>query len=310
MAQIPKKSSKTVLITGATSGLGRLAAQRFLSEGHTVVITGRTSRRLDEIIEWLQLPASAQARLHTIVLDLDSLSSIRQAVESFKALNLPLDVLINNAGRTSVSHEFVADTTDVEKTVFVNAVAPWYLSMLMKPLMHPGGRILFVTSNYHDPKAKGPFSTISNGPLNDPNLFNILDGRKNFDTLGYYKVSKLAVIWVAFQMAQESSDLNVFAFCPGFVPITDLNRQQPWILRAAQKYILRYISSTAVSPQQSISEYLYYATSDELAHLTGEYFEHGKRAKSSKRSQNIDEAIKFWNLACEICNTPEYVHKQ
>ncbi|KAI8144912.1 hypothetical protein BJV82DRAFT_606675 [Fennellomyces sp. T-0311] len=310
MSPTVHSNSKVILITGATGGLGRLAAKRFLAEGHTVVITGRSSSRLDETVQWLELSSSARARLHTIVLDLESLASIRKAVETFKALDLPLDVLINNAGTTLSSHEFVAETTKVEKTIFVNAVAPWYLSMLMKPLMHPGSRVLFVASNLHDPKTKGPFATMSNGPVNDPNLFQLLDGKKNYDTLAYYKISKTAMIWVAYQMARESPDLNILAFCPGFVPITDLNRQQPWVFRAALKYILRYTSSNAVSPQQSISEYLYYATSEELANVTGQYFEFGKKAKSSVRSQNVTEAIKFWNLSSEICNAPEYALKK
>ena len=118
--------SKVILLTGGTGGLGRSAAKKLLSEGHIVIISGRSEEKLEQAIKWIN--PSDPKRLHTITLDLESLSSIQDAVESFKSLGLPrLDVLINNAGRTTVDLEYVKDTETVEKTVFTNAIGPWYV---------------------------------------------------------------------------------------------------------------------------------------------------------------------------------------
>ncbi|KAI9257203.1 hypothetical protein BDA99DRAFT_539310 [Phascolomyces articulosus] len=298
------QSGRIIFITGGSGGLGRSVAKRFLSEGHTVVITGRTDAKLKQAVEWIN--PSNPKRLHTIILDLESLSSIRGAVESFKALGFPtLDILINNAGRTTVNHEFVADTKIVEKTIFANAVGPWYLTMLLRPSIPSGGRILFVTSSLHDPDMSGIFTGMSNDQVKSPNLFNMLDGNTKFNGLAYYKISKLATVWITYVMAKQYPDLVINTMCPGFVPVTSLNRDQPWIFRAVLKFS-RHLLSESVTEEQSISEYVYYTTSEELNGVTGVYFTHGKKSKSSKRSYNMKEATRFWNLACDICNTPKY----
>ena len=118
-------NKKVVLITGGTSGLGRNAAKYILSEGHTVIITGRNKDRIEKVFEWINPTSNQKARLHSIVLHLDSLESIRNAVESFKSLNLTLDTLINNAGAVYPSLEYSEEATVVEKTFFTNIIGPW-----------------------------------------------------------------------------------------------------------------------------------------------------------------------------------------
>ncbi|KAI9494716.1 hypothetical protein BDB00DRAFT_871262 [Zychaea mexicana] len=123
--QVPGCSSKVVLLTGGSSGLGRVAVKRFVSEGHTVIFTGRSADRLDETVAWINSSQEVRARLHTHVLDLENLESIRKGVELLKSLGLSLDVWINNAGRTTINLEYVPVTSKVEKTIFANAIGPW-----------------------------------------------------------------------------------------------------------------------------------------------------------------------------------------
>ncbi|KAG2226994.1 hypothetical protein INT45_006401 [Circinella minor] len=299
--------SKIILLTGGSGGLGRSAAKQLLSEGHTVVITGRSQEKLKQAIKWIN-PSNPE-RLHTITLDLESLVSIQDAVESFKSLGFStLDVLINNAGCTTVDLEYVKDTKRVEKTVFTNAIGPWYLTVLLRSLITPGGRVLFITSGLHDPKSDSVFKAIGNSAVNDPNLLDLLDGKSNYDGLGYYKISKLAVVWITYMMAKQFPEISINTSDPGYVPITDLNRERPWIFRAIMK-ISRHFLREAVSEEQCISEYVYYTTSKELDGVTSKYFTYGKETKSSERSYNVEEAIEFWNLTCEICNIPKLALK-
>ena len=118
-------SRKVVFITGGTSGLGRNAAKYILSEGHIVIITGRSKDSIEKAFEWIKPTPDQKTRLHSIVLHLDSLESIRDAVGSFKSLNLTLDTLINNAGAVYSSLEYSEETTVVEKTFFTNIIGPW-----------------------------------------------------------------------------------------------------------------------------------------------------------------------------------------
>ncbi|KAI9491788.1 hypothetical protein BDB00DRAFT_831449 [Zychaea mexicana] len=302
--------SKTIFITGGSSGLGRTAAKRFLSEGYTVVITGRTKTKLKEAVQWIQPSTDGQKRLHTITLDLESLSSIRDAVEAFKALGLPtLDILINNAGRMTPSLEYTAETDKVEKTIFTNAIGPWYLTMLLKPLIPPGGRIFFVTSDFHNPNP--PPGSVFMAHLNTdllikPDLLDLLDGKKaKYNSLAYYKVSKLAVLWIAYVMAQQYPELSINAFCPGFLPSTGLSRDEPKLVGVFIK-LFGSITGKGVSEEDGVSKIVYYVASEELKGVTGEYFKDGKKEESSERSHNMEEATKFWNLACDICKIPEF----
>ncbi|KAI9276884.1 hypothetical protein BDA99DRAFT_554835 [Phascolomyces articulosus] len=303
-----KKKEKTIFISGGSSGLGREAVKQFLSENHTVVFTGRSIERIQETITWVNPSQDERQRLYGIVLDLESLTSIRETVKTFKSLGISsLDVLLNNAARTTVNLEYVAETTKVEKTIFANTIGPWYLTLLLIPSLHPGSRILFVTSELHNPKTNAPMSSaMSTKEIQDPDLFDKLNGKgQPYSALPYYSISKLADVWITYLFAKKFPDFSVNTFCPGLVPTTGLNRQQSWLFLAFFRYILSRFPG-AITEHQSVTEYMYYATSDELEGVTGTYFTHGKQSESSERSKNMEEAARFWNLACEICSTPEH----
>ena len=182
------------------------------------------------------------------------------------------------------------------------------MSLLLIPLMHPGSRILFTATGHHDPERK-EFMTrmLNNDAILDPDLFNKLDGKQNYTAMSYYKISKLAVIWITYVLAKQYPDIAVLTACPGFVPETNLGRDMPWIMQMILKNVMPYVIPNAVTAHQSALEYMYYTTSDKLEGVTATYFSYGESRRSSKRSYNMEEANKFWNLCCEICNTPEHV---
>ena len=117
---------KVIFITGGSSGVGRSTVKLFVSKGHTVIFTGRSKERLEQAIKWIQPSTEERSRLYPVVLDLESLESVRDAVASFKSLNFSsLDVLINNAGCSNPELKYSIDTTRVESTIFANTVAHW-----------------------------------------------------------------------------------------------------------------------------------------------------------------------------------------
>ncbi|KAG0163193.1 hypothetical protein DFQ28_000295 [Apophysomyces sp. BC1034] len=303
---------EVILITGGTSGLGLHAARNLLEEGHAVVITGRDLTKLESATSWILsgLEPDARSRLHTILLDFESLASVREAVEAFKALQLPLHVLVNNAGTITPEREFAPETTMVEKTIFVNAIAPFYLTWLLLPLLKQDNgdedgdnhnderRILFVTSSLHDPQQPGGGRTPESA-MPDQIDFDNLDGHKSWDGMLFYKISKLAVLWITYLLSKQCN-IPVIAFCPGFVPATGLSRNASWIKRMLMRYVLSQMSF-ARSEIESAADYVFYATNTDIKGITGECFQRRKVIESSPESRDMERAKQFWDLACNVC---------
>lgn len=301
--------AKVIMITGGTSGLGRGAARKLLAQGHAVVITGRSQDKLDAASAWildgLPLGDAAKTRLHKIVLDQSSLASVDAAAAAWSSLGLPrLDVLIHNAAEVNAELEYVSETTVVDKTIFGNAVAPWYLTLRMAPFLvqEERARVIFVTSSLHDPKVR-------RGGLPDSIDLAYLDGRKHWDGIDFYCLSKVAQLWLMYRLVERFPRMDIFAFCPGFVPTTDLNRHYAnWLRRFLMRYVISRMS-IATSEDASTDQYVYLATSEELrlegTSLSGAYFRDGQRAESSLDSRDVNKSKQFWNLACDICKLPD-----
>ncbi|CAO3692276.1 unnamed protein product [Umbelopsis ramanniana] len=288
-------ASKTILVTGSTDGLGKATVLKLLKDGHTVVMTGRDPKKTASTVSWLESQGVNTEKLKKISLDLDSLESSCNAVEEFNALNLPLDVLINNAGVYLGKRQFSPDTDRVEKTIFVNFVATLYFTLLLVPKLHEGSRVWFVTSSLHDPEVRG-----GGGKIMELDLDN-LDGSKEWDGSAFYRISKLAMMYATYLLAErlDSKKVLVGAFCPGFVPTTALNRESNAAVRFLMKRLLAGASFTT-SEDQSSSDYVYYATSEDITD-TGKYFRDRKQADSSKASYDLEKGKQVWNVACDIC---------
>ncbi|ORZ02761.1 hypothetical protein BCR43DRAFT_482114 [Syncephalastrum racemosum] len=294
----------TILITGATNGLGRAAAQKLLAAGHTVVVAGRNQGKLTEMRA--ALPFSDE-QLCTVLLDLENPQSVRDAAKTITQLAPKLNVVVNNAGTIAAERTFCFGTELVEKTVAVNAVAPLFLTLLLLPVLKQNqGRVLFVTSSLHDPKVRGGGGDPQSRMPTDVDMDN-LDGNKAWHPMQFYKISKLAQIWTMRVLAQlpEVQGVHVAAFCPGFVPTTDLNRSSSWFTRTLMHYILSYMPF-AVSEDDAANDYVYYITTSSNTLGQGRFFQ-GREAKpGSDESRNMDKAYQFWNMACDISHTPEY----
>ncbi|KAI9016349.1 hypothetical protein CLU79DRAFT_837640 [Phycomyces nitens] len=299
--------SKVILITGGTSGLGLAAARECLIKSHTVVITGRNETSLKKASKQILKDLNLADKLHCIVLDLNNLQSVREAVDQFKALGLPLNVLINNAGHTTPKLEFSPDCERVEKTIFVNSIAPLYFTHLLFPLFDQTsqGRILWISSSLHDPKvAGGRVSPLSAMP--ETVDFDNLDGHIVWDSMLFYKLSKLGNIWISNILNEqlEKDNISSIVLCPGFVPTTGLSRNSPWILQMGLRYVLSLMSFTT-SEAQAASDYEYYATTPGLETVAGKILKKRELAESSKESIDLTKARRFWNLACEITGIPK-----
>jgi NAD(P)-dependent dehydrogenase (short-subunit alcohol dehydrogenase family) len=270
---------KVVLITGATSGIGKETAVGLAKLGATIVFTardmdrGRTTK--DVIIE-----ESENDKVDFIHCDLASFDSIRSCCKEFRDKYERLDVLINNAGTWDFKRRESRD--GIENTFAVNYVAPFLMTNLLLDILKKSApsRIINVASAVHG------------GKIN----FDDVEFKNSFSGWRAYRQSKLALILFTRLLAEKLKDTGVTVNCmhPGFVA-TNLGRNANFLYRAFFRLLGR-------DPKKGAETSIYLASSPELEKITGEYFADKKIKKSSSRSYDMQVAKKLWDLSVN------YVH--
>jgi NAD(P)-dependent dehydrogenase (short-subunit alcohol dehydrogenase family) len=144
VANPPSQAGKTLVVTGAGRGIGYFVAEQLAAAGARVVLTTRSSGQADVALASIRERVPA-AQLEYVPLDLASLSSVREAVGGIAALG-PIDVLINNAGNTSVRSIREVTEDGFEKTIGTNALGPFALTALLFPSLTPTARVVSLGS--------------------------------------------------------------------------------------------------------------------------------------------------------------------
>ena len=171
---------KTILLTGATDGIGLEAAKRLADEPHTLLLHGRSERKLAELSAML---SGSVATLETWQADLSSLAEVVALASAVSDQHTSLDVLINNAGVFQVPHPQTADGDDLR--FIVNTVAPYLLTRRLLPLMSANGRVINLSS-----AAQAPVD------------LDALAGRRSLTANAAYAQSKLAITQWSIHLAR------------------------------------------------------------------------------------------------------------
>ena len=139
-------AGRTVLLTGVTSGLGREAADELAALGARLILAGRDEAKVPARARRRSLRAHGEDRFPTVVVDMASLASVRDAVERILATEPRLDVVIDNAGAIFPTRQVTAD--GIEATLATMVVGPFALIAGLLPLLEatPGARVISVTS--------------------------------------------------------------------------------------------------------------------------------------------------------------------
>ena len=204
----------TVVLVGATSGLGRRAAEQLSGGGHRLFLVGRDPLRAAKLAK--QLPDAT-----VVAADV----SVRAGVERVAAALAEagrIDVLINNAGVMTPTYQ--ESSEGVELNLAVHHLAPWRLVAALGDLIPAGGRIVNVNSEGHRSPLRGGTVRI------DPD--RLMDGPGEFDPFLTYSRSKLANLLFTYELQRRRPDWHVVAVHPGVVR-TDLGRQFPRVQVAA-----------------------------------------------------------------------------
>ena len=148
---------KTILITGATDGIGFETAKMLANSGHHVLVHGRNPAKLEKVKEVLAA-IPGEGRVDHYVADLSRLGDVEKLANDIAEKHASLDVLINNAGVYNAPDPVTADGLEIRFAV--NTVAPYLLTRRLLPLLNSSGRVINLSSAAQspvDPKAlKGP----------------------------------------------------------------------------------------------------------------------------------------------------------
>lgn len=267
---------KTVLITGATSGIGKETATVLAKMGAHLVFTSRDIHR-GEICRKEIIALSENKSVNVLFCDLSSFASIRNCCKEFMEKYKHLDVLINNAGVWETKHVLSKD--GIENNFATNHLAPFLLTNLLLDVLKKSApsRIITVSSKLHE---RGTIK------------FDDLESKKSFNYMQSYAQSKLANILFTKQLAQmlKHNGVTANALMPGVVASTNLFRNANFIF----KCIIRCLTVTIEEGAQTS---VYLATSPKVEGITGQYFEKKKIKQSSKESNDMNIARQLWEVS-------------
>ena len=270
---------KTVIITGATSGIGEVAAVRLAEKGARIVFTARDQARAGDTMAALRKAGpNADHALH--MADLSRLSEMKR-VGATLAQEPQIDVLINNAGALFNKRRETED--GLEMTFALNHMAYFVITNLLLPKLKSGGRIVSVASNAH------------RGARLD---FDDLQTRRGYVGFPVYSKSKLCNILFNRELARRIAGSGVTANClhPGFVA-TRFGDDSGGLMRTVLK-VAKPIG--AISPEEGAKTIIYLASSPNVNNVSGEYFYECKPATPTAEARNDQDAKRLWEISQQI----------
>ncbi|XP_073027237.1 short-chain dehydrogenase TIC 32 B, chloroplastic-like [Primulina eburnea] len=287
----PHLRSITAIITGATSGIGAETARVLGKHGARLVLPARSLKAAEETKARI-LSEYPESNIIIMSLDLSSLDSVRRFVAEFESLNLPLNLLINNAGKFSYDHAISED--GVEMTFATNYLGHFLLSKLLLRKMASTakessiqGRIVNVSSGIH-----GWFSGDMIGYL-----ALITTNKSKFDSTRAYALSKLANVLHTKELASrlKEMDTNVTANCvhPGIVR-TGLTRDREGLVTDLVFFLASKLLKTI---PQAAATTCYVATNPRMVNVSGKYYSDCNEASTSKLGSSLAEASRLWSIS-------------
>ncbi|KAI3501460.1 hypothetical protein L1887_29329 [Cichorium endivia] len=283
--------SSTVIITGATSGIGAETARVLAKRGARLVIPARNLKAAEETKARIasEFPDS---QIIVMPLDLSSLKSVRSFVSDFGALNLPLNLLINNAGKFAHDHGISED--GIEMTFATNYLGHFLLTkLLLKKMIATAkstgiqGRIVNVSSGIH---------TWFSGDL-IRSLSQLTRDKSHYDATRAYAISKLANVLHTKELARrlQEMDCNVTVNCvhPGIVR-TGLTRDHEGFIT---DFVFFVTSKLLKTIPQAAATTCYVATHPGLRNVSGKYFADCNEASNSEIGCNRKEAARLWSFS-------------
>jgi retinol dehydrogenase-14 len=266
---------KFALITGATSGLGKDAAEALAQKGFHVLIAGRDAERGAQVVQSIKNNGGDAEFLSA---DLFSKKGIITLANAVKQRTSSLSLLINNAGGTFP--EKIAND-GIERTFALNTVAPFLLSQaLTNELSAAKGRIVNVATGVPK-KTKVELETVANPT--------------QYSAMGAYSNAKLSLIGLSIEQAQRLADkqISVVSIHPGIILGTRFGKGVIPGFAVALMRLIGPLFRISSPPEKAVARFLR-ASLDEVQ--SGTFFDQDKIGEAPRQAQDPTFRIQLWNL--------------
>ena len=266
-------SGRVALITGANTGIGLVAARELAARGAHVFVACRSIAKGQAAVDEIR-KTTGNAQVEILALDLGDFASVRQCAQTFLARDLPLHLLINNAG--------LAGTKGLTKSGFelafgTNHLGPFLFTQLLQDRIKESApaRIVTVASRAHTRVSGIDFEAVKKPTIGRAGLLE-------------YGVSKLANVLFSAELARRLAGTGVttYALHPGVVA-SDVWRELPQPFRALAKLFM-------ISVEEGAATTLYCATSPNVGTETGLYYDKCRVKAPSKVGQDALLAAQLW----------------
>ena len=270
---------RTVLITGANSGIGQAAATELARRGWHVFAAARSPERGQAAVSQIQKESGSIA-VELLELDLASFASVRRAADELLERSGRLDVLVNNAGLTLNDRRLTGDGN--ETMMQTNHLSPVLLTSLLLPtlLESDDARVVNVSSRVYE--------RVEAMPLDDLNFEHYWGGIRP------YCATKLANILFTNELHRRTHDLGLATFSvhPGVVA-TNFAENFPAPLRAGLKLLRPLLRS----PEQGAAPVVELVTDPARRTDAGEYFDRHTRTQQQPQASDLQAAERLWELS-------------
>ena len=261
----------TVLVTGATDGLGKRVALELARRGARVLLHGRSEERAAATAREIREETNNDD-LRFYLADFSSLAEVRALAERVSSEHDRLDVLVNNAGVIVPQREVSAD--GYELTFAVNYLSHFLLTNLLIPLLQDSApsRVVNVASTGQSPV-----------DFDDPML------ERGYDPMRAYTQSKLAQIMFTFSLDERLTGTGVA-----------VNALHPATLMDT-KMVHETFGYTASTVEEGADATVRLAASPELEGMTGRYFEGAHEGRANRQARDAEARRRLWNLSEGLC---------
>lgn len=265
--------TKTILITGSTDGIGKLAAISLAKEGHELYLHGRNVEKLTMVIDEIK-GLSENEKIDGFVADFKDMEAVKRMASQIKSKISKMDVLINNAGIFKSSSSMNQDGIDIR--IAVNYLAPYLLTNELLPLLEKGDKARIIN-----------LSSAAQASISE----DVLSGKQKVGEMQAYSQSKLAITMWSTYLAKKFSGLTIIPVNPGSLLDTNMVREA--------------FGHSRSSADKGGNILVQLALSEEMDKFSGHYFDNDRgffgRAHQDAYDENkIARMIQITNEALEM----------
>jgi NAD(P)-dependent dehydrogenase (short-subunit alcohol dehydrogenase family) len=261
----------TILVTGATDGLGRRVARELAAKGATVLLHGRSPERLEATLEELRSQTGSE-KANSYLADFSSLAAVRDLADRILSKHDRLDVLVNNAG--IIIRERRESEDGYELTFAVNYLSHFLLTTLLLPLLKDSAPVRIVN-----------VASAGQSPVDFSNLML----ERGYDAMKAYSQSKLAQVMFTFELAEHLRDTGV-----------TVNALHPASLMDT-KMVQSTFGYTMSTVEEGTEAVVRLAISPEIGGVTGRYFDGTREARANRQAYDPRVRNRLWALSEELC---------